>query len=96
MIFYQLFKKLVGKVITVELKNDLIITGLLEKVDQYINLQFTNLKLFEPENHPQFASTESCFIRGKSIRYVFLPENMIDNELIQESTKEYHEKRKQN
>jgi small nuclear ribonucleoprotein (snRNP)-like protein len=34
MLFYSFFKTLVGKTVTVELKNDLAITGTLHSVDQ--------------------------------------------------------------
>ena len=39
MLFYSFFKTLVGKQITVELKNDLEIRGTLVSVDQYLNIK---------------------------------------------------------
>lgn len=53
MIFYSFFKTLVGKEVTVELKNDLAITGILHSVDQYLNIKLTEIKVGEPERHPQ-------------------------------------------
>lgn len=53
MIFYSFFKTLVGKEVTVELKNDLAITGVLHSVDQYLNIKLTEIRVGEPERHPQ-------------------------------------------
>lgn len=53
MIFYSFFKTLVGKEVTVELKNDLSITGVLHSVDQYLNIKLTEISVGEPERHPQ-------------------------------------------
>lgn len=55
MIFYSFFKTLVGKEVTVELKNDLVITGILHSVDQYLNIKLTEIKVGEPERHPQVS-----------------------------------------
>ncbi|KAG6482905.1 hypothetical protein ZIOFF_059544 [Zingiber officinale] len=39
MLFFSYFKELVGKEVTVELKNDLTIRGTLHSVDQYLNIK---------------------------------------------------------
>ena len=46
MLFYSYFKTLVGKEVTVELKNDLAIAGTLHSVDQYLNLKLENTSAF--------------------------------------------------
>ena len=43
MLFYSFFKSLVGKEVTVELKNDLGITGHLHSVDQYLNIKLQDI-----------------------------------------------------
>ena len=43
MLFYSFFKSLVGKEVTVELKNDLGITGMLHSVDQYLNIKLQDI-----------------------------------------------------
>ena len=68
MIFYSFFKTLVGKEVTVELKNDLAITGVLHSVDQYLNIKLTEIRVGEPERHPQASfffpsSFSSSFFR---------------------------------
>ena len=70
MIFYSFFKTLVGKEVTVELKNDLAITGVLHSVDQYLNIKLTEISIGEPERHPQarrrFFSFLSLFSSSSS------------------------------
>jgi small nuclear ribonucleoprotein (snRNP)-like protein len=70
MIFYSFFKTLVGKQVTVELKNDLAITGVLHSVDQYLNIKLTEISVGEPERHPQasffFRFSFSSFLRSSS------------------------------
>lgn len=61
MIFYSFFKTLVGKEVTVELKNDLSITGVLHSVDQYLNIKLTEISVGEPERHPQASFFFSSF-----------------------------------
>ena len=38
MLFYSFFKTLVGKEVCVEMKNDVVLTGVLLSVDQYLNM----------------------------------------------------------
>ena len=47
MLFYSFFKSLVGKEVTVELKNDLAITGTLHSVDQYLNIKLNDIFVTE-------------------------------------------------
>ena len=45
MLFYSFFKTLVGKEVTVELKNDLAVRGVLHSVDQYLNVKLEDIKV---------------------------------------------------
>ena len=87
MIFYSFFKTLVGKEVTVELKNDLAITGVLHSVDQYLNIKLTEIRVGEPERHPQLATVKNVFIRGSVVRYVKLPTDGVDTELLHDATR---------
>ncbi len=51
-LFYSFFKTLVGKEITVELKNDLAITGILHSVDQYLNIKLKDITVAEQDKYP--------------------------------------------
>lgn len=56
--------------ITLELKNDLCITGTLHSVDQYMNIKINNIRLSNPEKYPHMAAVVNCFVRGSVVRYV--------------------------
>ena len=73
MLFYSLFKTLVGKEIVVELKNDLAIRGQLHSVDQYLNIKLLGVSVEDAANFPHLQSVKDCFIRGSVVRYVQLP-----------------------
>ena len=52
MLFYSYFKTLVGKEVTVELKNDLAIAGTLHSVDQYLNIKLNNIHVINEQRYP--------------------------------------------
>merc|ERR1711899_296258 len=81
------FKSLVGKDVVVELKNDLSICGTLHSVDQYLNIKLTDITVTDPEKHPHMTSVKSCFIRGSVVRYVQLPSDEVDTQLLQDATR---------
>lgn len=56
MLFYSYFKTLVGKEVTVELKNDLAIVGTLHSVDQYLNIKLTNVRVVNEAKYPHMVS----------------------------------------
>ncbi len=68
MLFFSFFKTLVGHEVAVELKNGVVIRGVLVSVDQYLNVKLKQIKVDEIEKHPQFYSLRNCFIRGSTIR----------------------------
>lgn len=71
MIFFSFFKTLVGKEVAVEMKNDVVMIGLLVSVDQYLNVKLKNVSVVDSVSHPQLASMKTCFIRGSAVRQVF-------------------------
>ena len=85
MLFYSFFKSLVGKDVVVELKNDLSICGTLHSVDQYLNIKLTDISVTDPDKHPHMTSVKSCFMRGSLVRYVQLPSDEVDTQLLQVS-----------
>ena len=89
-LFHTFFKTLIGKEVTVELKNNLIIQGTLISVDQFLNVKLDAISVPDPDKYPQFLSIKNCFIRGSVIRYIHLPPAEIDVSSLQEATrKEY-------
>uniref|UniRef100_A0AAZ3SU19 U6 snRNA-associated Sm-like protein LSm2 n=1 Tax=Oncorhynchus tshawytscha TaxID=74940 RepID=A0AAZ3SU19_ONCTS len=95
MLFYSFFKSLVGKDVVVELKNDLSkrgvhslsICGTLHSVDQYLNIKLTDISVTDPEKYPHMLSVKNCFIRGSVVRYVQLPADEVDTQLLQDAAR---------
>jgi len=66
MLFYSYFKTLVGKEVTVELKNDLAITGTLHSVDQYLNVKLNNVRVVNEQKYPHMVRSGSIvFCAGR-------------------------------
>lgn len=55
MLFLTMFKTLEGKVIVVELKNDLQIRGTLSSVDQYLNIKLSDITVVNAAAFPQLV-----------------------------------------
>ncbi|EZA49371.1 hypothetical protein HN011_003411 [Eciton burchellii] len=87
MLFYSFFKSLVGKDVVVELKNDLSICGILHSVDQYLNIKLTDITVMEQEKYPHMLSVKNCFIRGSVVRYVQLPVDEVDTQLLADAAR---------
>lgn len=89
MLFYSFFKTLVGKEIAVELKNDIVLTGTLVSVDQYLNIKLTGLTVASTsfEKFPQLGGLKNCFIRGSVIRYIQIAPKDVDVELLQDAAR---------
>ncbi|KAF9082775.1 U6 snRNA-associated Sm-like protein LSm2 [Mortierella sp. AD031] len=86
-LFYSFFKTLVGQPVTVELKNDLAITGVLVSVDQFLNIKLDNIKVVDEERYPHMLAVKNCFIRGSVVRYVQLPAPSVDTALLQDAAR---------
>ncbi|WZN60664.1 U6 snRNA-associated Sm-like protein LSm2 [Chloropicon roscoffensis] len=87
MLFYSFFKTLTGKEVTVELKNDLAITGILHSVDQYLNIKLNEIKVVDEAKHPHLLAVKNCFIRGSVVRYIQLPQDAVDTDLLHDATR---------
>jgi small nuclear ribonucleoprotein (snRNP)-like protein len=77
----------VGKEVAVELKNNVVLTGTLHSVDQYLNIKLINVSIVNPEQYPQLISLKSCFVRGSVVRYIQIPPEHVDIELLQDATR---------
>ena len=56
--FYSFFKTLVGKEVTVELKNDLALRGELHSVDQFLNIKLHNIHVVDEGKFPHLVSSD--------------------------------------
>lgn len=87
MLFYSFFKTLVGKEVCVEMKNDVVLTGTLLSVDQYLNVKLANVNVVDSVAHPQLSAMKNCFIRGSVVRYIQIPKDGVDTELLQDAAR---------
>ncbi|KAL0702725.1 hypothetical protein Bca4012_058847 [Brassica carinata] len=78
---------LVGQEVTVELKNDLAIRGTLHSVDQYLNIKLENTRVVDQDKYPHMLSVRNCFIRGSVVRYVQLPPDGVDVDLLHDAAR---------
>lgn len=86
-LFYSFFKTLIGSEIRVELKNNVTVIGTLVSVDQFLNLKLNNISVDDPEKCPHLLSVKNCFIRGSVIRYVSIPPEKVDIQLLEDHTR---------
>jgi len=70
--------------VTVELKNDVQLTGILESVDQFLNVKLANVKVREEAKYPHLACLKNCFVRGSVVRYVHLKAVDVDTAALQD------------
>ena len=87
MLFFSFFKTLVDQEITVELKNDLEIKGILKSVDQYLNLKLDNITCVNKIKYPYLKSVKTLFIRGSNVRYVHMSLQSVDCTLLQDASR---------
>ncbi|CAG8490248.1 17386_t:CDS:2 [Acaulospora colombiana] len=80
---------LIGHQVTVELKNDLAITGVLTSVDQFLNIKLDNIRVVDDAKYPHMVpmAVKNCFIRGSVVRYVQLPASAVDTALLQDAAR---------
>eukprot|EP00166_Cyanidium_caldarium_P006182 ctg_84.g40 len=95
MLFFSFFKTLIGKTVTVELKNDVQIQGKVHSVDQYLNIKLEEIQVLNGNAYPQLMTLKNSFIRGSVIRYIQIYSVDVDCEMLQEATRrEYKELKK--
>lgn len=87
MLFFSFFKTLVDQEVTVELKNDIEIKGVLKSVDQYLNLKLDNITTVNDDQYPHLRAAKNLFIRGSTVRYVHISPNAVDCTLLQDASR---------
>ncbi|KAK3397582.1 hypothetical protein B0T20DRAFT_412704 [Sordaria brevicollis] len=87
MLFFSFFKTLIDHEVTVELKNDIQIRGVLKSVDQFLNIKLDNIQVVEELKYPHLSAVKNVFIRGSVVRYVHLPQESVDIPLLEDATR---------
>ena len=87
MLFYSVLKTLIGKPVSVHLKNDVEVSGTLQSADQFLNLKLDEIKVKDEAKHPHLLALKCVFIRGSVVRAVELPREAVDVELLQDAAR---------
>lgn len=90
--FYSFFRNLVGCQVAIELKNDVIISGELHSIDQFLNIKLNNISV-DPEKYPQLVCLKNMYIRGSVVRYIMLDPKDIDVDALQDSSRKFLNKK---
>ena len=56
-------------------------------VDLCLNIKLTDINVIDRKKHPHISSVKSAFIRGSVVRYVQLPSDEVDTQLLQDATR---------
>ncbi|KAJ0032153.1 hypothetical protein NQD34_002234 [Periophthalmus magnuspinnatus] len=62
---------------------------------QYLNIKLTDINVTDPEKYPHMLSVKNCFIRGSVVRYVQLPADEVDTQLLQDAARKEAMQQKQ-
>lgn len=91
MLFLQLFQSLEGKEVTVELRNDMMVRGILQSADQYYNFRIKNVEVLNSPPSINLNILKDMFIRGSSIRYIRMSREDVDLELLHDATRRHNQ-----
>ena len=54
---------------------------------QYLNIKLENTRVVDQERFPHMKSVRNCFIRGSVVRYVQLPKDSVDVDILPDATR---------
>ncbi|PNH07487.1 U7 snRNA-associated Sm-like protein LSm10, partial [Tetrabaena socialis] len=69
-----LIKSLVDSKVVVELRNDILLRGRLDDVDDFLNMSLSNVTFQTVEGHK--ATYQSMYLKGRNLRFVHLPKTL--------------------
>ena len=46
-----------------------------------------NVKVINEDKYPQLVALQNCFVRGSVVRYIQIPPEHVDTELLQDATR---------
>ncbi|KAK8894311.1 U6 snRNA-associated Sm-like protein LSm2 [Tritrichomonas musculus] len=91
MVFLQLFKTLEGKIVTVELMNNVVIKGKLVTTDQFFNFRLEDIEVLWNCNNLELNALTSVYLRGSTVRYMLLSKEDVDLELLRDATRRHNQ-----
>lgn len=69
------------------MKNGIEITGTLKTADQYFNLKLDNIRVANEAKFPHLSAVKSIFLRGSTVRYVYMSKTDVDTNLLQDAAR---------
>jgi U6 snRNA-associated Sm-like protein LSm2 len=72
-VFQTLFRDLLGHTVIVELKNDVVMKGILQASDDFLNLRLIEIEILNAATFPQLPKITQAFVRGSAVSCVHLP-----------------------
>ncbi|GLI59294.1 hypothetical protein VaNZ11_001147 [Volvox africanus] len=69
-----LIKSLVERKVVVELRNDILLRGRLDDVDDFLNMSLSEVTFQTVEGHK--TEYESMYVKGRNVRFVHLPRSL--------------------
>lgn len=91
MVFLPLFKTLEGKVVTVELVNNVVIKGVLKSADHFFNFRLEEIEVINHGGMLELLALTTMFIRGSAVRYMILDKGDVDLELLRDATRRHNQ-----
>nr|KAG5690907.1 hypothetical protein BaRGS_003398 [Batillaria attramentaria] len=61
----------------------------------FLNIKLTDISVTDPDKYPHMLSVKTCFIRGSVVRYVQLPADECDTQLLQDAARKEAAQNKQ-
>jgi small nuclear ribonucleoprotein (snRNP)-like protein len=77
-VFPTLFKALKGYRIIIELKNNVVMKGIVQHTDNFLNIKLGDVEILNADAFPQMPRVSSAFIRGSAVGCVHLPPDGVD------------------
>ncbi|GFR45608.1 hypothetical protein Agub_g7005, partial [Astrephomene gubernaculifera] len=69
-----LIKSLIGRRVVVELRNDTLLRGLLDDVDDFMNMSLSEVTFQTVEGYKKEYA--SMYVKGRNVRFVHLPKSL--------------------
>lgn len=91
MVFLQLFKTLQGKIVTVEMMNNVVIKGKLVTADNFFNFRLDDIEVLYNCGNIELNALTSVYLRGSLVRYMILSKEDVDLELLRDATRRHNQ-----
>ena len=91
-LFQPFFRSLIGHKVIAELKNEVVIKGVLQTCDFYLNLTLVDVEVLNRKAFPQLDPIGDIFIRASSVRYICLPPDGVNVDRLRAQCISYHTK----